>query len=82
VLGKIDSLQEIWGDSAVYIDTDNAEELANKVNELMENDTLRNQYVQTAMNRAMQYSTSATAENYLQVYHQLLQQKQIAIFNA
>ena len=77
VLGKIDSLQEIWGDSAVYINTDDADELADKVNELMENEMLRNQYVQAAINRAKQYSTTIMVENYLQVYRQLLQQKQL-----
>jgi glycogen(starch) synthase len=75
VLGKIDSLQEIWGDSAIYVNTDNAEELANKVNELMENETLRNNYAQAAMRRAQQYSTAAMVKSYSQVYHQLLQQQ-------
>ena len=50
-------------------------ELANKVNELMENETLRNAYAQSAMRRAQQYTTTAMAENYLQVYRQLLQQQ-------
>lgn len=79
VLGKIDSLQEIWGDAAVYINTDDAHELANKVNELMENDTLRNHYAQAAMKQAQQYSTSIMAESYLPVYNQLLQQEQTVL---
>ena len=77
VLGNIDSLREIWGDSAVYVDTDNAEELAKKVNELMENETLRNSYAQAAMDKAKDYSTAVMAKNYLEVYKQLLQ-KQLA----
>jgi glycogen(starch) synthase len=71
VLGNISSLQEIWDNSAVYINTDDANELADKVNELMENETLRHYYAQAAMNRAKQYSTATMAEDYLQVYHQL-----------
>lgn len=81
VLGKIDSLEEIWGDSAVYINTDDANELADKVNEIMENDALRNHYAQAAMHSAKKYSTVAMAKNYLQVYHQLLRQKQVAFSN-
>ncbi|TKK71822.1 glycosyltransferase family 4 protein [Ilyomonas limi] len=77
VLGKIESLQEIWGDSAVYVNTNDVDELAHKVNELMENEWLRNHYAQEAMNRAKQYATTAMAENYLQVYRQLLQQEQL-----
>ena len=77
VLGKIDSLQEIWGDNAIYVSTSNADELASKVNELMENETLRNHYAHAAMKQAQQYTTTAMAENYLQVYRCLLQQKQL-----
>ncbi len=71
VLGRINSLQEIWGESAIYVNTDDADELANKVNELMENETLRNHYAQAAIKRAQQYTTTTMAENYLQVYRQL-----------
>lgn len=71
VLGDIDSLKEIWNDCAVYVDTNDAEALAQTINDLMKDDAMRMRYAQKAMNRAANYSTAALAENYRQVYRQL-----------
>jgi len=78
VLGNIDSLKEIWQDSALYIDTDDVVALAQKVNHLMNNEAVRLQYAQKAMERAKKYSTKAMTQNYLQVYQQMLQHKKQA----
>jgi glycosyltransferase involved in cell wall biosynthesis len=75
VLGNIDSLQEIWGDSALYIDTDNAGALAKAVNFLMQDEAARLHYAQKAAERAKRYTTAALAENYVRVYGQLIQNK-------
>ncbi len=73
VLGNIDSLKEIWGDSALYIDTNDATALADTINELMGNEAMRVHYAQKAAEQAKKYTTAAMAQQYLKVYSQLLQ---------
>ncbi|MCW3091581.1 MAG: glycosyl transferase family 1 [Ferruginibacter sp.] len=72
VLGNIPSLKEIWGDSALYINTNDAAGLADTVNHLLESDELRQHYAAMAIERAKRYSTEAMAGNYINVYHELL----------
>ncbi|MEO6546836.1 MAG: glycosyltransferase [Ferruginibacter sp.] len=78
VLGNITSLKEIWGDSAIYVNTKDAGNLAETINQLMENDHLRKQYSAMAMERAKRYSTAAMAESYIKVYQDLLKTQQLA----
>ena len=75
VLGKINSLKEIWGDSAMYVDTNDPGKLANTINFLIENGEARVHYARKALNRAKNFTTSAMAFNYMQVYTTLLQSK-------
>jgi glycogen synthase len=77
VLGDIDTLREIWNDSALYVDTNDANALAAVVNYLMENEAVRKQYVQKALERAHNYSSEIMAANYLQVYQQVVQPKEV-----
>lgn len=72
VFGNIDSLKEIWNDAAIYIETDDANALAETINNLMKDETLRNHYAQAAMKQAKKYSVELMAENYLQVYKELM----------
>jgi glycosyltransferase involved in cell wall biosynthesis len=74
VLGNISSLKELWKDSAVYVDTDDAIALAQTINHLMQNETVRQQYAQKALKQAGAYTTTAMAAAYLQLYRQLLAQ--------
>ena len=75
VLGDIASLKEIWGDCALYVDPHNAAELARTISHLFENEKLRLQYAQKAMQRAKKYRGAAMAKNYLRVYSGLLKSK-------
>lgn len=72
VLGDIASLREIWKDNALYVDTGDAVKLANTINDLMENETKLKQYAAKALAHAQQYSTSAFAQNYLNLYRQAM----------
>jgi glycogen synthase len=72
VLGNIDSLKEIWGDSALYVDTDDADALAGLLNKLMNSREEIDHYSRKALARAMRYSTEAQAEKYWQVYSQFV----------
>lgn len=71
VLGNIESLKEIWGDNAWYVDTDNSDELAEKVNYLMEHEDVRIIYGEKAKKHALKYSSASMAENYMKVYREL-----------
>ena len=75
VLGKINSLREIWGDSAMFVDTDNAGALSKTISYLMENKEARAGYGQKAKYHAEKYTTIAMAAKYLQVYDNLRQSK-------
>jgi glycogen(starch) synthase len=79
VLGNITSLKEIWNDCAVYVDTDDAVALADVINYLMENKEACLHYAQKAIERAATFTTTAMAENYIQVYRNMIKhKKQIA----
>ena len=72
VLGNISSLKEIWGHAALYIDTDDANDLAEIVNDLMNDAEKLLDYSNRAEMRANLYSTSIQAEAYLETYKHLI----------
>jgi glycosyltransferase involved in cell wall biosynthesis len=72
VLGKIDSLQEIWKDSALYCDPSNKKEFANQVNTLMENNEMRLKYSQRAFKRSAEFKLAGMAGAYFSLYNSLL----------
>lgn len=71
VLGDIPSLREIWQDNAIYIDTDNAEALAETVNELIDHKGKLKYIADKAFEHAKQYSSSIMAKEYFKQYRQL-----------
>jgi glycosyltransferase involved in cell wall biosynthesis len=75
VLGNINSLKEIWQENALYVNTNNAEELANTINGLMEDQEQLSALVSKAEKHAHKlYSTTEMADEYLNIYRQLAQQ--------
>lgn len=75
VLGDIPSLREIWGDAAVYVDTNDAQGLATTLSCLMENNGRRETLIRQAEARAQLFSSEAMATAYLDIYSQLAQKK-------
>ncbi|MDQ3551532.1 MAG: glycosyltransferase family 4 protein [Bacteroidota bacterium] len=73
VLGNIDSLKEIWGNNARYVDTEDSKALADIINELIQNKDLLNEYAKKAFVHAQAFSLNTMAQNYLQLYQQLQQ---------
>jgi glycogen(starch) synthase len=73
VLGDIPSLREIWEDNALYVDTENAEELVNTINDLMSDQHKLQQLSEKAWKRAQQFSTEKMAKQYTNLYSQLVQ---------
>lgn len=77
VLGDIPSLREIWKDAAVYVDVGDEEMLAKKINGLMQNAEELKRYQMKALARAENFSAAAMVAGYLEVYHELVQRKQV-----
>lgn len=76
VLGDIQSLREIWGDAAIYVNTDNVKALAETVNNLITNKTLLQEYAFKSREWAKQYSAERFTSEYLQLYKLLVKQHQ------
>jgi len=71
VLGDIDSLREVWGAAARYVDPDDHDGLCDTLNELLLNDSLRNRLAARAMARARQLTPSRCARQYVDLYRQV-----------
>lgn len=85
VLGDIPSLREVWGQTALYVDTYDAAALGEAINLLINQPSLRQQFASAAWRRAQQYRVEIMAAAYSLQYHALSQKKPINlqhIFNA
>ncbi|ALI98292.1 glycosyltransferase [Rufibacter tibetensis] len=71
VLGKINSLKEIWGTSAEYVNTNDAYGLATILQKLIKDEFLRNIMACRAVKKAQDYTTELMAQEYLQAYASL-----------
>lgn len=77
VLGDIPSLREIWEDAAVYVDPCSAEELANAVNNLLDDERGLTQWSKKAAQRAMHFTAGKMAHRYWQFYQQMIKEKTV-----
>jgi glycosyltransferase involved in cell wall biosynthesis len=71
VLAQIPTLQEIWGDSAVYFDVHNLKELEEAINTLIENETLLKKYRKKAFEKAQDYHIKKMIDSYIDSYQQI-----------
>ena len=74
VLGDIESLKEIWQDSAIYVNTNDPITLAETINGLMNNPTMIRDFANKAYEQAKSYTTSSLANQYFKTYRKLVQQ--------
>lgn len=65
-------LPEVYGDAAHYFDPTNIDDMATKIDEVISNDTLRQELVAKGATRAEKYSWKRMAEQTLAVYKQAL----------
>ena len=72
VLGDIDTLREVWGDAAHFVDPEDEEELADVLNRLIADSDLRRRYASAALQRAQELSADRMAADYVDVYRQLV----------
>jgi glycosyltransferase involved in cell wall biosynthesis len=68
VLGAIDSLREVWGDAAVYVDPDDTEQLKQVLTDLANDSDMRRVYAKRAWQRSTRFTASRMAASYMQWY--------------
>lgn len=71
VLGKIDSLKEVWDRSAEFVETNDVEGLTAILQKLIDDEFLRNIMACRAVKKAQDYTTDLMAQEYLQAYADL-----------
>lgn len=73
VANDISSFREIWGETAIYFDENDASSLQDRLEQLHRDRDLRLRYANLAYTRARQRFTSERmVDDYMNVYHQLL----------
>ncbi len=73
VLGDIDSLREVWGKSAIYVDPDAPRELAEVLEAFAGDPALLGEMQRRAAGRARRYRADRMAHRYLELYGRLLE---------
>jgi glycosyltransferase involved in cell wall biosynthesis len=72
VLGDIPSLREVWGDSATFVDVDDAATLTSAIVALASDDRRRSEMAERARQRAAHYTASAMAARYAALYSETI----------
>jgi glycogen synthase len=79
VLNDIPPLRELWGNAAMYFETNNAESLADTVRLLNEDAQLRRNFANRAFQRAREsFNAHRMTDNYIQLYHSVVARKSAA----
>lgn len=73
VLGDIESLREVWGDAAVFVDPNDSKALKTELLDLIENRDRRHEMSKRAHTRALEFTSARMAENYHRAYQELLE---------
>ena len=77
VLGNIPSLREVWGDAATFVEPDDADGLAAALNRLIADNDWRREMGRRARTRALGYTLSKMAEQYLAAYRLCLEKNSL-----
>lgn len=72
VIGKTESLAEVWGNAAKYVSPRNADELRDTISNLIEDEFSRNIMACRSVKRSHGYTSDQMAEDYMQLYAQRL----------
>jgi len=75
VLGDIPSLREVWGESAIYVEPENREQIHSALRRLIDQPGLRKEMARLAENRARSYSTIRTTERYHDCYTRAIERR-------
>ncbi|MCC9166200.1 glycosyltransferase family 4 protein [Pontibacter sp. XAAS-A31] len=74
VVGKAESLVEIWGNAAKYVDPNSADDLRDTINNLIQDEFALNIMAMRAIKRSHGYTSDPMGQDYDHVYRQLLRQ--------
>ncbi len=72
VLANHSSFPEVAGDAGVYFELNDELDLRNKINLLLENDNLRNEYINKGIEQVNKFSWQKTADECLKVYQKAI----------
>jgi glycogen synthase len=72
VLGDIESLREVWGDAAVFVDPTDSKALKNELLALIDDPQRRAEMSRRAHERALEFTSTRMAENYVVAYGELV----------
>jgi glycogen(starch) synthase len=78
VLGDIESLREVWGDAAVYVDPRDPAAIGAAIAELAQDPIARAELAERARIRAKRYTTRRFGAAYLALYKQLIDERHAA----
>lgn len=79
VANDIASLREVWGATALYFRTNDADDLRRKITDVRADPMLRRQYAELAYQRARRlFSADRMVDEYLDVYHSLVPERRLA----
>jgi glycosyltransferase involved in cell wall biosynthesis len=73
-LSDIDCHREVYGDSVLYFDPHNVEDIAEKINKFISSDSLKEEYIARGYKQIEKYSWNNTAEITLDVFKKALKQ--------
>lgn len=79
VLGGIDSLREVWGDAAIFVDPNDDDALAGALDGLARDGERRREFALRAATRAAAFTPARMAEETAAVYFQLLRGENASI---
>jgi len=74
-LSNIETLQEIWGEAALYFDPLDREEAEAQILRLIQEKALREEYSEKALARAAEYTSEKMGEAYFELYTESINKK-------
>jgi len=77
VLGDIDSLRELWDGAALFVAPDDEDALARTLQQLIDDEMLRERYAALAARRAQTYTPAGMTEAYLRAYNDIAEPRGI-----
>lgn len=75
VLSELDTLKELWEDSASFFDPKNPGQAVERINSLIEHEKLRTQFSTKAKERSEQYTSDQMGSEYYKLYREAAEKK-------
>lgn len=77
VLNELDTLKELWNDTAIFFDPNDRTEAKKIILDLIEHKSFREEVSEKARVRAANFSAEKMAENYVNLYREIIENKKI-----